>query len=64
MKLTKVRIAASVQNLFIHTKYTGYDPEVDTFLATYGNNAGFSQNLDFFAYPRPRVWNLGLTVGF
>ena len=64
MKLTKLRVYASVQNLFIHTKYTGYDPEVDTFFSSYGNNSGFSQNLDFFAYPRPRVWNLGLTVGF
>jgi TonB-dependent starch-binding outer membrane protein SusC len=64
MKLTKLRIAASVQNLFLHTKYTGYDPEVDTFNTLYGTNAAFSQNLDFFSYPRPRVWNLGLTVGF
>ena len=64
MKLTKVRVYASVQNLFIHTQYTGYDPEVDTFFSSYGSNGGFSQNLDFFAYPRPRVWNLGLTVGF
>jgi TonB-linked SusC/RagA family outer membrane protein len=64
MKLTKVRIAASVQNFFLHTKYTGYDPEVDTYNTTYGNNPAFSQNLDFFSYPRPMMWNLGLTVGF
>jgi hypothetical protein len=49
---------------FIITKYTGYDPEVDTFNAGYGSNAAFSQNLDFFAPPRPRVWNLGVQVGF
>jgi len=64
MKLTHVRIYASVQNFFLQTKYTGYDPEVDTFNSTYGNNSGFSQNLDFFSYPRPRTWNLGLSVGF
>lgn len=64
LKLTRLRVYASVQNLFLHTKYTGYDPEVDTFNSTYGANSSFSQNLDFFAYPRPRVWNLGLTVGF
>jgi TonB-linked SusC/RagA family outer membrane protein len=63
-KLTKIRIAASVQNWFLHTKYTGYDPEVDTFNSTLGQNTGFSQNLDFFSYPRPRTYNLGLTVGF
>jgi TonB-linked SusC/RagA family outer membrane protein len=63
-KLTKLRVYASVQNLFISTKYTGYDPEVDTYFSTYGSNSGFSQNLDFFSYPRPRVWTLGATVGF
>jgi hypothetical protein len=63
MKLTRLRIYASVQNLFLKTKYTGYDPEVDTFNSVYGANSGFSQNLDFFSYPRPRVWNLGVTVG-
>ncbi|MBS1664326.1 MAG: TonB-dependent receptor [Bacteroidetes bacterium] len=64
MHLTRFRLAASVQNWFLHTKYTGYDPEVDTFNTTYGNTTGFSQNLDFFPYPRPRTYNLALTVGF
>jgi TonB-linked SusC/RagA family outer membrane protein len=64
MKLTKVRVYASVQNLFLSTRYTGYDPEVDTFNSSYGSNSSFSQNMDFFAYPRPRTWNLGLSVGF
>jgi TonB-linked SusC/RagA family outer membrane protein len=64
MRVSKFRISASVQNLFTITKYTGYDPEVDTFFSTYGSNGAFSQNLDFFAYPRPRTWNLGLSVQF
>lgn len=64
LRISKMRFYASVQNLFIITKYTGYDPEVDTYNTTYGSNASFSQNLDFFSYPRPRVWNLGVTVSF
>lgn len=64
MRLSKCRISAAVYNLFVITKYTGYDPEVDTFFSTYGSNNAFSQNLDFFAYPRPRTWNLGLSVQF
>jgi len=64
MKLNKLRISASVQNLFLHAKYSGYDPEVDTFNSTLGANSSFSQNLDFFPYPRPRTWNLNLSVGF
>lgn len=63
-KIQKLRFYASVQNLFIITKYTGYDPEVDTFNSGYGANGSFSQNLDFFAYPRPRTWNLGVSLVF
>jgi TonB-linked SusC/RagA family outer membrane protein len=62
--IQRLRIYASVQNLFLITKYTGYDPEVDTFNSGYGSNSSFSQNLDFFSYPRPRVWNLGVSLGF
>lgn len=64
LKMERLRLYASVQNLFVITKYSGYDPEVDTFNSTYGSNTGFSQNLDFFSNPRPRVWNLGLTLTF
>ncbi|HZW71475.1 MAG TPA: SusC/RagA family TonB-linked outer membrane protein, partial [Hanamia sp.] len=64
LKINRLRFYASVQNLFLITKYTGYDPEVDTFNSGYGNNGSFSQNLDFFSYPRPRLWNLGLTLNF
>ncbi len=64
LKINRLRFYASVQNLFLITKYTGYDPEVDTFNASYGSNSAFSQNLDFFSYPRPRVWNLGATLNF
>ena len=63
-KIQKLRVYASVQNLFIITKYTGYDPEVDTFNSGYGANGSFSQNLDFFSYPRPRVWNFGASLAF
>lgn len=63
-KIQKLRVYASVQNLFIITDYTGYDPEVDTFNSGYGANGSFSQNLDFFAYPRPRTWNFGVSLVF
>lgn len=63
-RVSKVRFYVSVQNLFIKTKYTGYDPEVDTYNSSYGNNPNFSQNLDFFSYPRPRVWNAGVSLNF
>ncbi|MBB5634560.1 TonB-linked SusC/RagA family outer membrane protein [Pedobacter cryoconitis] len=64
LNIKRLRVYANVQNLFIITKYTGYDPEVDTFNQTYGSNASFSQNIDFFATPRPRIWNLGVQLTF
>ncbi|SEI56190.1 TonB-linked outer membrane protein, SusC/RagA family [Dyadobacter sp. SG02] len=64
LRIDRLRLYASVQNLFVITKYSGYDPEVDTFNTGYGANTSFSQNLDFFANPRPRVWNVGLTLTF
>lgn len=46
-----VRLNASVQNVFVITKYSGLDPEI----------AG---GIDNAIYPRPRVFALGLNVDF
>jgi iron complex outermembrane receptor protein len=46
---TVLRVNASVQNVFIVTKYTGLDPEVTN---------GIDNNL----YPRPRTYLLGLSL--
>jgi iron complex outermembrane receptor protein len=45
------RIAATVQNAFVITKYTGLDPEVD---------GGIDNNI----YPRPRIFMLSLNFNF
>jgi len=53
-KLAKVgtlRATFNVQNVFVITKYTGLDPEVQ---------GGIDNSL----YPRPRVFTLGLNLGF
>ena len=56
--LENLRIYASVQNLFLITNYTGYDPETSTRNETYG------QGIINFDYPKPRVFTFGLNVGF
>ncbi len=48
-----LRIAASVQNVFVLTKYSGLDPE----------NAN-STGVDNIIYPRPRVYSLGVNLDF
>lgn len=58
MHIDRLRLTASVQNLFLITKYTGYDPETSTRDETYG------QGIINFDYPKPRVFMLGLNVGF
>ncbi|UPL49052.1 SusC/RagA family TonB-linked outer membrane protein [Hymenobacter sublimis] len=48
----QVRVYASAQNLLTLTKYSGYDPEVG------------SRGVDLGVYPQPRVFLLGLNIGF
>ena len=52
------RIYGSIDNLFLITDYTGYDPEVHT-------DAGLaSRGIDYLSYPRPRTFTLGARVSF
>lgn len=48
-----LRIAASVQNVFVITKYKGLDPEN-------ASDAGVDGNI----YPRPRIFSLGFNFDF
>jgi len=58
LNISRLRFYVSAQNLFVITKYTGYDPEVNTF------GGQLTQNQDFFPYPRPLVINAGLNLSF
>jgi len=58
-----VDLTVSGRNLWVWTKYSGYDPEVSVF----GTNAGglgsgqttaADRGIDFGAYPIPRVWSV------
>lgn len=56
--LDRLRLYASGQNLFLITKYNGYDPEISTF------DGDFGQGIDDFGEPRARTYTLGLNVNF
>ena len=56
--LNRLRLYASMQNFFLLTKYEGYDPEVST------AGGPFDQGLALYDYPKPRVFMVGLNVGF
>ncbi|MEN2400497.1 TonB-dependent receptor [Flavobacterium sp. MC2016-06] len=59
IKLTRLRIYASGQNLFTFTKYTGYDPEVGSF-----NQDALLSGVDNGRYPVPRQISFGFNVEF
>ena len=58
-KISKIRIYASGQNLFCLSNYSGYDPEV----STAGSNP-MTPGLDWGAYPKSRIFTMGLDIQF
>jgi len=55
----KLRFYASAYNLFVWTKYSGYDPEVDTRRATPA-----TPGVDYSAYPKSNSYNFGVNLTF
>jgi hypothetical protein len=55
--LSKLRAYVSTSNLFILTKYSGYDPEVDV-------QSGLTPSMDYNRYPRNRAFSFGVNVTF
>ncbi|HVU56793.1 MAG TPA: TonB-dependent receptor [Puia sp.] len=53
----RLRLNASVQNVFVITRYSGLDPEIGAGTA---NNPGIDNNL----YPRPRTYALGVSLDY
>jgi TonB-linked SusC/RagA family outer membrane protein len=57
---TSCRFYATVQNLYVFTKYTGFDPEVSSTGSGDPRTAGY----DYAAYPQPRTYMLGFNLSF
>jgi TonB-dependent starch-binding outer membrane protein SusC len=53
------RVVVTGQNLHLWTDYSGYDPEVNSF----GGDAR-ARGIDLGAYPRARIWNVGLSLTY
>jgi len=58
IRIRSLRIYASATNLWTSTKYTGYDPEANTF----GQNTSVV-GVDQGGYPQSKVWLVGVNVG-
>ncbi|MDT0688920.1 TonB-dependent receptor [Salegentibacter sp. F188] len=59
--LQRARVYVTGQNLFVITNYSGFDPEV----RTNTNQGGTAPiGIDYLAYPRPSVYQLGVSLSF
>ncbi|MCD8029518.1 MAG: hypothetical protein LUF85_01425 [Bacteroides sp.] len=59
VKLSAVRFYATGYNLHTFTRYSGYDPEVNTF-----PNSGLTPGIDWGAYPSARSMVFGAHIAF
>ena len=59
LKISRLRVYGTVNNLATFTKYTGYDPEVNT-----RRSDPLTQGVDFAGYPRAKTWVFGVNLTF
>ncbi|PYO86519.1 MAG: SusC/RagA family TonB-linked outer membrane protein, partial [Gemmatimonadetes bacterium] len=57
--IESARLFVTGQNVWITTKYTGFDPDVNSM----GGDARFG-GIDIGAYPQSRVWNVGVSATY
>ena len=58
--VNNVQVYAQVQNLYVFTKYKGFDPEV----SSNGGNLDRTAGVDYAAYPQARTITFGLNLSF
>jgi len=58
--VSKLRLYVNAKNFFVLTKYTGYDPEG----SDSDNMDGITPGMDFFMYPRPTTYTVGVNLIF
>ena len=59
LKVSNIRLYASVDNVFTITDYKGYNPEVD-----YSGGSNLTPGVDYGNYPLARTYNLGVKLTF
>lgn len=59
--IRNIRFSVTAQNLFIITKYSGFDPEINTGLSQGGIQ---SFGIDYATYPKARSFVFGVNVAF
>lgn len=54
-------ISAGIDNVYVWTKYSGWDPDVSS---AFGGNDNVNVGQDVNSYPRPRIYRVGLNLKF
>jgi len=60
-KVQQIRLGVTGQNLFVVTDYSGFDPELNTGIATGGIQ---TFGIDYFTYPKVRTFVFSVNVSF
>lgn len=63
IKISKLRIYVSVQNILTITDYEGYDPEVN-YRSSNATDSNRNVGLDYGSYPNAKSYTVGLNIGF
>ncbi len=59
LHINTLKVYVNLQNLFTFTDYSGYDPEIGPY-----NQDPFLAGVDNGNYPAPRIYTLGINLGF
>jgi TonB-dependent starch-binding outer membrane protein SusC len=59
--VSSIRLYVTAQNVFVSTKYNGYDPEVNIDRSISGVS---SYGIDYLTYPRSKSFIFGLNFSF
>lgn len=63
LKLNKLRVYVSAQNILTFTRYEGYDPEVN-YRSEDRADSNRNLGLDYGSYPNAKSYTVGLNIGF
>lgn len=57
--VSSARLFLTGQNVWLHTNYSGYDPEANA-----RGGSSVNRGIDFETFPRARAWNIGAALQF
>ncbi len=59
----QLRLYCTLNNVFVLTKYSGYDPEVNSAIRG-SKTSGLTPGADYSAYPKSFSWTVGANISF